>query len=522
MSLQELMRQRGEKIARWRALGVPPYAYRFDATHHAAELIGRGDAVTAEPSDRVKVAGRVMTLRGHGKAGFAHLLDGSGRIQLYFRADQLGDGFARYELLDVGDWIGVEGPLFRTRTGEITIRVDQLELLAKSLRPLPAKWDGLRDPETRYRQRYTDLFMNLGVRETFRRRSHLMSGMRAFLDRRGYLEVETPVLQPLYGGAFARPFVTRHHALDMDLYLRISNELYLKRLIVGGLERVYEFSRDFRNEGMDRTHNPEFTMLEYYQAFADMHDMMALTESLMSEAIGAAAGSTRVTYQGVTLDFTPPWPRVSMIDLVSAALKEDVSDLDPARLSRLASAHGVETRPGLGAGALLDELFSARVQPSLVQPTFVVDHPIETSPLARASRTRPGVVERFELFACGTELANAFSEQNDPVAQRAALEAQSALRAAGDEEAQGMDEDYVRALEYGMPPTGGVGIGIDRLTMLITDSRSIRDVLLFPQLRPEEGRDEPFEEAAGVDEGGAPPERAPAAAPEAGPPRARR
>jgi lysyl-tRNA synthetase class 2 len=496
MSLQELMRQRGEKIARWRALGVAPYAYRFDATHHAEELLARGESITPEPGERVKVAGRVMTLRGHGKAGFAHLLDGTGRIQLYFRADQLGPEFARYELLDVGDWIGVEGPLFRTRTGEITIRVDHVELLAKSLRPLPAKWDGLRDPETRYRQRYADLFMNLGVRDAFRRRSRLISSLRAFLDRQGYLEVETPVLQPLYGGAFARPFVTRHHALDMELYLRISNELYLKRLIVGGLERVYEFSRDFRNEGMDRTHNPEFTMLEFYQAFADMHDMMSLTEALIAQAVAAAAGSTRVTYQGVALDFTPPWPRVSMLDQVGAAVGEDVSDLDPERLRRLARAHGVEAREGLGAGALLDELFSARVQPSLVQPTFVVDHPIETSPLARVSRARPGVVERFELFALGMELANAFSEQNDPVAQRAALEAQGALRAAGDEEAQGMDEDYVRALEYGMPPTGGVGIGIDRLAMLITDSRSIRDVLLFPQLRPEEGRDEPFEDVA--------------------------
>ena len=499
MSLEELKRQRAEKLAQWRGIGVEPFAYRFEPTHHAGDLLARGDAVTSEPGERVRVAGRVMALRGHGKAGFAHLLDGTGRVQLYFKADQMGDQFRRYELLDVGDWIGVEGPLFRTRTGEITVRVDTVELLAKALRPLPAKWDGLRDPETRYRQRYADLFMNLEVRETFRRRARLVSSLRASLDGRGYLEVETPVLQPLYGGAFARPFVTRHHALDMDLYLRISNELYLKRLIVGGLDRVYEFSRDFRNEGMDRTHNPEFTMLEYYQAFADVHDMMSLTERIIADAVAAAAGSPRVTYREVAIDFTPPWARLSMVDAVAHAVGEDVSGFDRAQLERLAKSHGVAVRPGLGAGGLLDALFSERVQPTLRQPTFVVDHPVETSPLARASRTRAGVVERFELFVDGMEIANAFSEQNDPTAQQEALEAQSRRREAGDEEAQGMDQDYVRALEYGMPPTGGVGIGIDRLAMLASDARSIRDVILFPQLRPEEGREEPHDDEAAAD-----------------------
>ena len=525
MSLDELMRQRAAKLAAWRAIGVEPYAYRYDVTHHAADLLARGERVTTEPGERVRVAGRVMTLRGHGKAGFAHLLDATGRIQLYFKADHLGEQYRRYELLDVGDWIGVEGPLFRTKTGEITVRVDTLELLAKSLRPLPAKWDGLKDPETRYRQRYADLFMNLEVRETFRRRARLVSTLRAALDRNGYIEVETPVLQPLYGGAFARPFVTRHQALDMELYLRISNELYLKRLIVGGLERVYEFSRDFRNEGMDRTYNPEFTMLEYYQAFADVHDMMAFTEALIAEAVTAAAGSTRVPHQGVTLDWTPPWKRLSMVEAVSAAVGEDVGRLEAATLRRVAAKLGVETRPGIGPGGLLDAIFSEKVQPTLEQPVFVVDHPIETSPLARASRTRPGVVERFELFVCGMEIANAFSEQNDPEAQRRALEAQMALREAGDEEAQGMDQDYVRALEYGMPPTGGVGIGIDRLAMLASDSRSIRDVILFPQLRPEEGRAEPHDEEpeAGAAAGpaslrGRP---APGAAAPAAPPRGR-
>ena len=502
MSLASLKAERLAKIERWRAIGVAPYAYGFEVTHHAAGLQALGEAVTETPGEVVRVAGRVMTLRGHGKAGFAHLLDGSGKLQVYFRKDQLGDQYARVELLDVGDWVGVEGPLFRTRTGEITVRVDRVELLAKSMRPLPEKWHGLTDPETRYRQRYADLFMNLEVREVFRARARLTSAMRAVLDARDFLEVETPVLQPLYGGAFARPFVTRHHALDMELYLRISNELYLKRLIVGGLERVYEFSRDFRNEGMDRSHNPEFTMLEFYQAFADVHAIMDATEALIVTAVRAVHADARVTYQGRELDFTPPWPRISMLDAVSDKVGERVHDLDPARLSRLVARHDLHPRAGAGPGTLLDELFSALVQPELVQPCFVIEFPLETSPLARVSRVNPAVVERFEVFVAGMEIGNAFSEQNDPVAQREAFERQTAARAGGDEEAQPLDEDYLRALEYGMPPTGGCGIGIDRLTMLITDARSIRDVILFPQLRPEEGRaelepDEPATEAPG-------------------------
>jgi lysyl-tRNA synthetase class 2 len=495
MSLTDHLQQRREKLARWRALGVEPYAYRYQPTHLASALLARGDTVTEQPGERVRIAGRMTQWRGHGKAGFAHVLDGTGKIQVYFRQDQLGeDAYARAGLLDVGDWVGVEGPLFRTRTGEITVRADAFELLAKSVRPLPEKWHGLKDPETRFRQRYVDLFMNLEVRETFRRRARLITGLREFLDQRGYLEVETPVLQPLYGGAFARPFVTHHHALGLELYLRISNELYLKRLIVGGLERVYEFARDFRNEGIDRTHSPEFTMLEFYQAFADVYEMMVLTESLVGHAVTRAAGSTRLTFQGESLDFTPPWPRLSILDAVSAKVGEDVHDMDEERLRRLAHARQLDTRPAMGPAGLLDALFSELVQPELRQPTFVVDHPRELSPLARAKRGEPGVVERFEVVAAGMELSNAFSEQNDPEAQARAFEDQMARRAAGDEEAQMMDLDYVRALEYGMPPTGGVGIGIDRLTMLVTDSRSIRDVILFPVLRPEEGRSEPDDE----------------------------
>jgi lysyl-tRNA synthetase class 2 len=496
MPLDDIVRERRAKLERWRALGVDPYAYRFEPSHRAAEVLALGGAVTEEPGDRVRLAGRVMTQRGHGKAGFAHLLDGSGRIQVYFRKDQMGDEqFQRYELLDVGDWIGVEGPVFRTRTGEITVRADRIELLAKAIRPMPEKWHGLRDPETRYRQRYVDLFMNEDVREVFRRRSRFVSGLREGLESRGYLEVETPVLQPLYGGAFARPFVTHHNALGIPLYLRISNELYLKRLIVGGLERVYEFSRDFRNEGIDRTHSPEFTMLEFYQAFADVNDMMELTEALIRGAVERTLGRLRFDWQGQTLDLGQPWRRLSMLDAVSEKVGESIHGLDPARLQRLAERHSIDTRPGMGAGGLVDALFTELVQPELVQPCFVLGHPVETSPLARVHRGQAGVVERFELFIAGMELANAFSEQNDPDAQRRAFEAQVVRREAGDEEAQPLDLDYVRALEYGMPPTGGCGIGLDRMTMLVTDQRNIREVILFPQLRPEEGRgDAPADE----------------------------
>ncbi len=488
MSLRQLMAQRRAKIDEWRAIGCEPYAYRYDVTHRATDLLARGDAVTEEPGESVRIAGRLMARRGHGKAGFGHVLDESGRIQVYFRSDVLGSAFARYELLEVGDWVGIEGPLFRTRTGEITVRATQVELLAKSIRPLPEKWHGLTDPETRFRQRYADLFVNLEVREVFRRRARLVSRIRHFLDERAYLEVETPVLQPLYGGAFARPFVTRHNALDLDLYLRVSNELYLKRLIVGGLDRVYEFSRDFRNEGMDRSHNPEFTLLEYYQAFADVHDMMTLTERLVCDALQHACGTLQLTYGDRTLDFTPPWPRLSMLDAVSERLGESVHALDEQQLGRQLSRLNLHPREGTGAGGMLDQLFTELVQPDLQDPTFLVDFPVETSPLARVSRTNPRVVERFEMFVAGMELANAFSEQIDPDAQQRAFEAQGAARARGHDEAQPLDEDYLRALQYGMPPTGGVGIGVDRLVMLATDSRSIRDVLLFPQLRPEEGR----------------------------------
>ncbi len=480
---------RQAKLDELRQAGIEPYPYDYARTHHAQQVTDLGETVTTEPGLVVSVAGRLMARRGHGKAGFAHLLDQSGRIQVYAREDVLGPaGYALWERLDLGDWVGVKGPVFRTKTGEITVQVKELTLLTKSMRPLPDKWHGLSDPETRYRQRYADLIMNPEVREVFTRRTRVLSTIRRFLDARGYLEVETPVLQPLYGGAFARPFTTRHNALGMDLYLRISNELYLKRLLVGGFERVYEFARDFRNEGIDRSHSPEFTMLEVYQAFADYRAIMRLTEEMFVRLAEEVCGSLVIEYQGQRLDFTPPWPEVSILDAVKDAVGEDVSDMDPARLARLCAARDLAARPGTGAGGMLDELFSALVQPRLIQPTFVVDHPREISPLAKVKRGQPQVVERFEPFLCGMEVGNAFSEQNDPAEQERQFLLQMDRRDAGDEEAQVLDRDFIRALEYGMPPTGGLGVGIDRIVMLLTNSRSIRDVILFPALRPEEGR----------------------------------
>jgi lysyl-tRNA synthetase class 2 len=475
--------KRAELLAR----GIAPYPHAFPRRHHAAEVLAAAAGLREGEGERVSVAGRLMAKRVHGKAGFAHLLDETGRLQWYARADSLGAaGFALYRDLALGDWVGVEGPLFRTKTGEVTVRAESLTLLAKALRPFPDGWHGLKDVETRYRQRYADLFMNPAVREVFRRRARAVAELRRFLDARGFLEVETPILQPLYGGAFARPFLTHHQALDATLYLRISNELYLKRLLVGGFERVYEFAKDFRNEGIDRSHNPEFTQLEVYEAFVDYEHILRLTEAMLARVAEAVTGSPRVAYQGARLDFSPPWPRVSLLDAVRDAVGEDVSDLDPERLRRLCRRHGLEPRPGGGAGAALDELFSSLVQPKLVSPTFVLDHPREISPLAKAKPGRPALVERFEPIVAGLEIGNAFSEQNDPVEQALAFEEQERRRAAGDLEAQVVDRDYLRALEYGMPPAGGLGIGIDRLVMLLTDSRSIRDVILFPQLRPEE------------------------------------
>lgn len=487
MSVQDLRREKLDALAQ---RGIQPYAYRFDVTHGSAAIREHHVALeTAE--ERVRYAGRLMTKRGHGKAAFAHVKDKDGTQQIYLREDVLGpEAFARAMELDLGDWVGVEGPVFVTKTGEITIRAERLELLAKSLRPLPEKWHGLTDVEIRYRQRYTDLIVNDEVRRVFRERAAIIRALRAFLDSRGFLEVETPVLQPLYGGASARPFVTHHHALDMDLYLRIADELYLKRLIVGGLERVYEISKDFRNEGMDRTHNPEFTMLEFYQAFADYEQMLETTQAMILEVVMAVRGTTLVPFEGSEIDFTPPWRRLTIHEAALLGLGVEKLPSDEGSLRDLARRAGVPLDPAFGYGRILDEIVSTKVQPQLRNPTFLVDHPREISPLAKAKRGNADVVERFELIIAGMEVGNAFSEQNDPLEQRRAFEQQGRLRERGDEEAQMLDTDYLRALEMGMPPTGGVGVGVDRLAMLLTDSRSIRDVILFPHMRPEDGDDE--------------------------------
>ena len=491
--LNFVLQARREKFDALVARGIAPYAWRFDRTHTAAEARAayRGE----EEGPVVRAAGRIVAWRGHGRTAFAHLADASGRIQLYFRRDALGDdAFAMVELLDLGDIIGVEGPLFRTRTGEVTVRATSVELLAKSLRPLPfgkeeivggevVRHSGFSDHEQRYRQRYADLAVHPEVRALFVARARMITAIRTFMDGRGYLEVETPVLQPLYGGAAARPFVTHHHALDMPLYLRIADELYLKRLIVGGFERVYEIGHDFRNEGIDRTHNPEFTMLEFYEAYADYESMMGVVEQLLvhaSESVRAVPGVGERTPR-----FAPPFPRRSWTDALGEALGLDPLAATDAELRAIAERVGVHRAESLARGKLLDEIFQAVVESTLEAPTFIVDYPVELSPLAKPKRGDPRLTERFELFAGGRELANAFSELNDPLDQRRRFEAQARLRAAGDEEASQVDEDYLRAMEYGMPPMGGVGIGIDRLFMALSGTAHIRDAILFPTMRPE-------------------------------------
>ena len=493
-------RARREKLDALRARGIGPFAYRFERTHTAAAALAAfGDAPAgAEPGPAVTVAGRLVAVRTHGKTAFAHLADGTGRLQLYFKRDQLGEeGFGLLDLLDLGDHVGAHGPLFRTRTGEVTVQVERVELLAKALRPLPlgktaeqgdgteAHFGELADPEQRYRQRYADLAVHPERRALFERRAALVSGIRRFLDGRGFLEVETPVLQPLYGGASARPFVTRYRALGTDFYLRIADELYLKRLIVGGCERVYEIGKDFRNEGMDRLHNPEFTMLESYQAYADYLDVLEMTQELVVTVVRDATGGLTATSRGRPVDLTPPWRRATFHDLVAEHAGVDLRRADEAALAAELQRRGIEADRSGGRGRLVDQLFKHSVEPKLEAPVFILDFPIEMSPLAKPKRGDPALAERFELFVGGYELANAFSELNDPDDQRRRFEAQGVLRAGGDEEAQALDEDYLRALEYGMPPTGGLGLGIDRLTMLVTGARSIRDVILFPALRPE-------------------------------------
>lgn len=484
-----LMAARREKLERLRRSGVDPYPVRFERTDTTAEIHQRHPDLEpgASTGESVSVAGRIMLKRSFGKLVFATIEDASGRIQLFVsKADLDPEAFEGFEDLDAGDWVGATGEVITTKKGELSVRVESFELLAKSLRPLPEKWHGLTDVETRSRRRYLDLAVNEESRRIALVRSRVVSELRRQFEARGYVEVETPVLQTQAGGALARPFATHHQALDIGMYLRIATELHLKRLIVGGLERVFEIGRIFRNEGIDATHNPEFTMLESYEAYADYLDILEMVEEIVPAVARAATGSTVVHFRGRDLDMTPPYRRARLVDLVVEAIGEDAGfDMELDEIRAVARRHGVEPEPGWGHGKILDELFERHVADRLWEPVFVMDHPVEVSPLARRHRDDPDLTERFELFVAGMEYANAFSELNDPVDQRERFLAQARARAGGDDEAHPIDEDFVTALEYGMPPTGGLGIGVDRLVMLLTDRHHIREVILFPTLRPE-------------------------------------
>jgi lysyl-tRNA synthetase class 2 len=492
--MDELNDQRNQRIKKLdvlREAGVPPYGTRFEVKDRAEQLIRLHGEKTKEVLEQEKIpctfAGRVVALRRFGKAGFAVLQDGADRLQVYLKKDRLSEqAYTVTEQLDLGDWVGVAGVLFRTKTNELTVEVRQLTFLSKALRPLPEKWHGLTDIETRYRQRYVDLIANPEVHHIFSMRSRIIGGIRDFLIERGFLEVETPMMHPIPGGAAAKPFVTHHNALDVDLYLRIAPELYLKRLIVGGFPRVFEINRNFRNEGISTIHNPEFTMLEFYIAYADHHDLIIFTEALISGLAQQILGTTVLQYQGQVITLTPPWRRWSYHQAILEVNKLDAPALqDRNKALEAAKRLNVPVDPNAPLFDIVNEIFEETVEPNLQQPTFITDYPIELSPLARRKDSNPALTDRFELYIAGREIANAFSELNDPLDQRARLQEQATLHEAGDEEAQLVDEDFLRALEFGMPPTAGEGIGIDRLIMLFTNQASIRDVVLFPQLRPE-------------------------------------
>ncbi len=489
--LKELFSQRKKKLEELIQDGFPPYPNTFRVSHTAEEISRlykdrkEGDFETL--TDRFSVAGRLMRLNHFGKAAFGHIQDRTGRVQGYFRRDRMSEkSFQVFSRLDIGDIVGVQGRLFRTRTGELTLMVEETDLLAKSFRPLPEKWHGLTDLETRYRQRYVDLIVNPHSREVFIIRSRAVDFLRRFLTDRGFLEVETPMMQPIPGGATARPFKTHHNTLNMDLYLRVAPELYLKRLLVAGLERVFEINRNFRNEGISTQHNPEFTMLEFYQAYATYQDLMDLTEQMLFSLVQVIKGGTSLDYQGTRIDFQPPWRRLSIREglLAYGELREEEM-LDRGKVLAYGKKMGLEIKGNEPLGKLWVDLFEKTAEPHLIQPTFVTEYPIEDSPLARRNDQKPEFVDRFELYISGREIANAFSELNDPQDQKARFLEQAKAKARGDEEAHFVDDDYVRALEYGMPPAAGEGIGVDRLVMLLTDSASIRDVILFPQMRPE-------------------------------------
>ena len=485
--MNELMKVRRDKLAAFEAKGVAPFGHRFEVSHHAKDVLEQFAHLEGEEesSEEITIAGRLMAIRGHGKASFSVLMDRSGRIQVYFKLDVLGEEkYSQFKLLDIGDIIGVKGHVFRTRRGEITVRVDDFDMLSKSLRPLPEKFHGLTDTEIRYRQRYVDLIMNPEVMNTFVARTNIMKSIREYLDERDYIEVETPVLGTIAGGAAARPFITHHNTLDLDMYLRIATELNLKRLIVGGMERVYEMGRVFRNEGMDVRHNPEFTTIELYQAYADYADLMDITEGLVLNAANKVLGTTEFDYQGTHIDLANV-KRISMNDAVKEATGKDFLSCQTVEEARaMATEIGVPYEERFGIGGILNAAFEEKVEETLIQPTFITGHPTEISPLAKRNPENPMITDRFEFFIYGRELANGFTELNDPIDQEGRFLDQLKQREAGDDEAHEMDRDFITALEYGLPPTGGLGIGIDRLVMFLTDSASIRDVLLFPTMKP--------------------------------------
>lgn len=494
LDINVLIKRRFEELEELKQKGFEPFAYSFDVNSDSTDIKNN---FKEDEKRIVRIAGRIMAIRRMGKASFAHLQDHNDRIQIYLRKDDIGDAYDAFKLLDIGDIIGIEGFVFKTKTGEISVHVTSMTLLSKTLRPLPiAKetideqgnkiiHDQFADKELRYRQRYVDLIVNSEIRDVFVKRSRTISAMRKFLDSNGYLEVETPILQPLYGGAAARPFITHHNTLDTDLYLRIADELYLKRLIVGGFNGVYEISKDFRNEGMDKTHNPEFTMMELYVPYKDYEWMMKFVEEMIHNICMQVFQTLDFEFDGKKINFTSPWKRISMLDAIEEKTGLDVLTASVSELKGSAKKLGIDILGLETKGKLIDEIFSVSVQPELTQPTFVLDYPLELSPLAKKHRTKSGVVERFEGYVAGREICNAFSELNDPIDQKTRFEGQKKMREEGDEEAHQIDEDFIRALEYGMPPTAGLGIGIDRLVMLLTNQTSIRDVIFFPQMKPE-------------------------------------
>ena len=489
--LNDQLAVRREKMQQLRDQGMDPFGKRFDRLAYTEELLERWDQFSKEELADKKdesvtaIAGRIMTKRGKGKAGFAHIQDITGQIQIYVRKDQIGDeAFEVWNQADLGDFVGVKGPMFKTNTGELSVKPKEFTLLTKALRPLPDKYHGLKDVEERYRKRYLDLITSQESRETFINRSKIIKEMRNYLDGVGFLEVETPMMHSIAGGAQARPFITHHNALDRDLYMRIALELHLKRLVIGGIEKVYEIGRVFRNEGVSTRHNPEFTMMELYEAYADYKDIMTLTEEMIAFIAEKVNGTMKVTYDGEEIDLTPKWKRVHMVDIVNEYTGVNFYDIETVEEARAAAKeHNVEIGDNMLYGHILNEFFEQKVEEELVQPTFVYGHPVEISPLAKKNDEDPRFTDRFELFIVRREHANAFTELNDPIDQRERFEAQVAERDAGNDEAHEMDEDYLEAMEYGLPPTGGLGIGIDRLVMLLTDSASIRDILLFPSMR---------------------------------------